>query len=146
MIRISVVVRGLEEAEKRLSRERLVKAMDEFLDMSASVVCNEARRLAPVRTGRLAASIQKIKVGDLHYVVGSPLDYALYQEVGTRPHVIYPRSARALRFEVDGIVVFARYVNHPGFPGRRYFAQALEYYASIWPSLAKQAFERVMRG
>jgi hypothetical protein len=30
MIRISVVARGLEEAEKRLSRERLVKAIFQF--------------------------------------------------------------------------------------------------------------------
>jgi len=32
---------------------------------------------------------------------------------GTRPHMIYPHG-KALRFEVGGKVVFAKYVRHPG--------------------------------
>ncbi len=40
--------------------------------------------------------------------------YALPIEEGSRPHVIRPRKAKALRFVVKGKVVFARKVNHPG--------------------------------
>ena len=36
---------------------------------------------------------------------------------GTRPHVIMPRKAKALRFTVGGEVVFATKVNHPGTTG-----------------------------
>lgn len=32
----------------------------------------------------------------------------------TRPHIILPRNARALVFEVAGHTVFTRRVNHPG--------------------------------
>lgn len=33
---------------------------------------------------------------------------------GTRPHIIRPRRAKALRFEVDGQVVCLKIVRHPG--------------------------------
>lgn len=33
---------------------------------------------------------------------------------GTRPHLIRPRRAGVLRFEVDGRVVFSAYARHPG--------------------------------
>uniref|UniRef100_UPI002F914EF7 hypothetical protein n=1 Tax=Streptomyces longwoodensis TaxID=68231 RepID=UPI002F914EF7 len=35
---------------------------------------------------------------------------------GTRPHLIRPRRAKALRFEVGGEVVFTRLVRHPRHP------------------------------
>ena len=75
-----------------------------------------ARRNVPVRTGVLRSSIEKGGVGDFLYVsMGNPRAYyAPYVEYGTRPHMIYPRRARALRFEVKGKTVFARYVRHPG--------------------------------
>lgn len=41
-------------------------------------------------------------------------DYAEFVSAGTRPHVIRPRNARALRFNVGGVTVFATRVNHPG--------------------------------
>jgi hypothetical protein len=144
-IKIEVQAKGLDKLASMLSVEKMHKAMDIFLDESAEVVRAEVRAFAPMRTGRLIESIQKIKLGEMHYAVGSPLDYALYQEVGTRPHMIYPRSAKALRFEIGGIEVFARYVRHPGFPGRRYFAKALAYYSIIWRDLAKRVISMVMR-
>jgi hypothetical protein len=58
--------------------------------------------------------------------------------------VIFPRLARALRFEVGGVEVFARYVRHPGFPGRHYFAKAMAYYLTIWRDLARRAMKMVI--
>lgn len=37
-----------------------------------------------------------------------------YYEFGTRPHIIRARNAHALRFMMDGQLVFAKYVHHPG--------------------------------
>lgn len=44
---------------------------------------------------------------------------------GTRPHLIRPRYARALRFEVEGRVVFAQLVRHPGTRADNWLAQSL---------------------
>jgi hypothetical protein len=45
---------------------------------------------------------------------GTVKDLWRWLNLGTKPHRIYPRFKRALRFVVDSVVVFARYVNHPG--------------------------------
>jgi hypothetical protein len=44
---------------------------------------------------------------------------------GTRPHLIRPRRARALRFEVEGQQVFAQLVRHPGTRADNFMEQAL---------------------
>lgn len=40
-------------------------------------------------------------------------------EYPTRAHVIEPRNARVLRFTINGRVVYARRVHHPGTKGRQ---------------------------
>jgi hypothetical protein len=44
---------------------------------------------------------------------------------GTRPHLIRPRRARALRFTVGGDVVFAKLVRHPGTRANNFMSRAL---------------------
>jgi hypothetical protein len=44
---------------------------------------------------------------------------------GTRPHLIRPRRAKALRFEVGGDVVFTKLVRHPGTQPNNFLARAL---------------------
>jgi HK97 gp10 family phage protein len=99
--------------EDVISREKLSK----FLEESAKMVFDEVKNHAPVKTGRLRESISLIKVSDLHYVVGSPLEYAVFVERGTRPHIIRPKRARALRFVVGGETVFAARVVQPSRGG-----------------------------
>lgn len=45
---------------------------------------------------------------------GGVAGYALYHHEGTRPHIIRPKRARALRFTAQGHTVFANVVHHPG--------------------------------
>ncbi|RLI10267.1 hypothetical protein DRO33_05750 [Candidatus Bathyarchaeota archaeon] len=79
-------------------------------------IYEKARKNVPVRTGLLRSSIEKGGLGNYLYVSmgNARAYYAPYVEYGTGPHMIYPRRARALRFEVRGKVVFAKYVRHPG--------------------------------
>lgn len=50
--------------------------------------------------------------------------YAVFHHEGTRPHVIRPVRAKALRFTVGRVVVFAKKVNHPGTRPNRFLADA----------------------
>lgn len=44
---------------------------------------------------------------------------------GTRPHIIRPRRAKALRFKVGPRTVFAAHVRHPGTAANNFLARAL---------------------
>ncbi|WP_448497847.1 hypothetical protein [Mycobacterium syngnathidarum] len=90
---------------------------------------NQARADVPVRTGNLGRTIGE---GPIHFtgprtVAGSvhaKADYALYVHEGSRPHLIRPRKAQALRFQIGGRTVFARLVRHPGTKARPFLRNA----------------------
>lgn len=84
-----------------------------------------------VVTGHLRRSIFGGLVRDLHGQIdaglheqGANVHYADAVESGTRPHVIVPRTKRALAFKVGGVTVIRRRVNHPGTRGLHMFANA----------------------
>ena len=97
-------------------------------------VVNRARILCPVDTGRLRASIQadQPRLFSLRPSVRvfSNLSYAEMVHDGTRPHVIRPRRAKALRFRSGGRIVFATVVHHPGTRARPFLDQALRQVAA----------------
>lgn len=71
--------------------------------------------LGRVNTGRLRNSIQVRRANTANplsaaYAIGSPLEYAKYQEFGTRPHG--PRSAPFMVFRIRGRgkLIFAKWV------------------------------------
>lgn len=70
-----------------------------------------------VQTGRYRAGFQKrskFTARGPGWQVFNPVSYATYLEEGTRPHVIRPKRAKAIRFKVAGRTVFAQIVHHPG--------------------------------
>jgi hypothetical protein len=95
MIGYTVEIKGLEEAVKAFSnsdhifQQELTKAMDQ----SVKSVLGSAKKAAPVGvSGEMRASLEtEVKpIGsyDVEGAVGSPLPYAIYVEMGTKPH--YP--------------------------------------------------------
>lgn len=64
------------------------------------------------------------RVGPASFELGFAAEHSSFPDTGTRPHVIRPRRKKVLRFVVDGRVVFARRVNHPGTTGDRGFTDA----------------------
>lgn len=120
-------------ARIRLDRAELNRTMQnasrrELREASRQVV-NRAKVLAPVRTGRLRSSIraEPPRFFSLRgsVTVGSDLEYAAFVNDGTRPHVIRPRRAQVLRFQIGGRTVFAKVVNHPGTKARPFLDRAL---------------------
>lgn len=75
-----------------------------------------AAQSVPKHYGHLSQSIGSMfYAGHNPYVlVGSSLDYAYFVHEGTKPHIITPNSGRMLRFKIQGKVVYARAVRHPG--------------------------------
>ena len=121
-------------ARVRLDRADLRRAirgasMSELRQVGPRVV-NRAKILAPVDTGRLRAAIGPPKYSRTwtlrpRVTIEVNVDYASFVHDGTRPHVIRPRNARALRFMVGGQVVYARVVHHPGTRARPFLDRAV---------------------
>lgn len=89
----------------------------------------QARQDVPVRTGNLGRQIGEGPISMIgpktaHGSVHDNADYALYVHEGTRPHVIRPKNAQALRFNVGGREVFAKRVDHPGTKARPFLRNA----------------------
>lgn len=88
---INVEIRGLEEAQRKaeqLVTDMFGEPMLEAMRDSTLYVQRDAKRLAPVDTGRLRASITPSirQENGILGVVGSNVKYAPYMELGTKPH------------------------------------------------------------
>ena len=98
-------------------------------DAASRQVLARAKVLAPVDTGRLRASlrVQRRSFFGLRqrWTVGSDVDYAPMVNDGTKPHIIRPKRAKALRFKVGGKTVYAMVVHPPGTRARPFLDRAL---------------------
>ena len=101
------------KSDYRSVTEALESGLEGLLRRFADRVVEAARSKALKRSGYLASQISSVVEKD-SAAIYAKAPYSAYVEFGTRPHLILPKRARALRFEVDGEVVFARRVHHPG--------------------------------
>lgn len=100
-------------------------AGDTLMVRLAHSVRDWALSTSPVRTGRLADSHRVTRWGRGGYRVDARTTYALYVIKGTKPHKIYPRNKKALRWVSRGEVRFAAWVQHPGTRANPYLQEAL---------------------
>lgn len=87
-----------------------------------------AMRQAGKKTGKLAGSMRSNVSVDFRGIkveVGSNVKHALMHHNGTRPHIIVPKRARALRFMQRGRIRYAQRVLHPGTRANRYLTDNL---------------------
>jgi hypothetical protein len=123
----------------RAAEERLLGTVTgpvgSVLRRAGEQVQQEAKRLCPVSPagsgdnppGHLRSSIALSMgkdAGGLHADIGTDVEYALYVETGTRPHVIESHGDYPLRSKSTG-QVFGRRVNHPGTTAQPYLRPAL---------------------
>lgn len=88
----------------------------------------EARRRAPGSMGQgnnITVQIRRGPGGDFQGVINSRHPATLYVIGGTRPHVIRPVRARALKFTVGSRTVYAKVVMHPGTQPNNFLRDAL---------------------
>lgn len=88
---------------------------------SAKIVQAITLRTAQIATttapGSMKQKIRPIFKGSIANPMGIVMvDHpaAHYVMNGTKPHMIYPVKAKALRFKIGSTVVYAKSVNHPG--------------------------------
>lgn len=65
--------------------------------------------------------------------------YGQFVRGGTRPHKIRAVRAKALRFEIGGMIVFAKEVNHPGTKPNPYHVRALRRVQGQIQAIVKRA-------
>ena len=97
--------------------------MMEQLGLSA---IREQKLLVPRKTGNLGRSIGLGSITSTSVITQAGANYAVFVELGTRPHDIVPKRAKALRWAAGGTarlsgaprsggpVQFAKRVHHPG--------------------------------
>jgi hypothetical protein len=95
--------------------------LDAKLDLAADITVGEIVTRTPVKTGFLKGNTRWKKIGRLVRRVFNNTEYAADVEFGTRPHVIYPKEKKALKFKKDSKEVFATKVKHPGTPAQPFF-------------------------
>lgn len=86
-----------------------------------------AREEAPEKTGAFKKSIRfrTFQTGEtLGFTVTSKQPLGTFIVKGTKPHIILPRRAKALRFVIGDRVIFAKMVRHPGTKPNRFHGRA----------------------
>lgn len=97
----------------------------------ANRVLRGSRRMVGVDSGRLRQSLRtQVIPGPVPQImIGSTVGYALLHHEGTRRHIIRPHLRQRLRFKVNGRIVYATQVVHPGTRPNPYLTVPLERYA-----------------
>ena len=119
-IEFGMNVEGIEELQRALDKlpGLMHTAVERALDRVGADIHNDARRMCPVRIGRLRDSIYH-KVEDWVLTVGAKAPYAVYVELGTRYtepryflieafHLNFPKLHQVLEWAVDAAIKAAR--------------------------------------
>ena len=110
-----------------IKRIGLAEAQREATDMCRRVL-NRGNVLTPVDTGNLRGHNQMRVQRQGLMAIGEVFNEAEYAKAvhdGTKAYTIRPKHKKALRFEINGEVVFATRVNMPARRGRPWLERAL---------------------
>lgn len=110
----------------------------------------KAKQLAPVKFGRLRSAIVA-KVKGLTGTISVNVDYAGAVEFGTKPHIIKPKTKKALAFKPGGGFRFwdesgrvvLKSVKHPGTKAQPYLVPAMKSQVKPLTNAIKKILEDV---
>ena len=134
---IKMELEGFDEVQKMF--EKLGTTGDKYfqdaLTQTADIGASAMKLSCPVKTSRLRSSIHhetpntkgssdykfRLVLTGLSAAFGTNVTYAEDVNYGTKPHIIEPVNAKALRFVINNNIVFAKRVRHPGTRGAGFF-------------------------
>lgn len=116
-----MALQGARQLRRRLKAIKTVfkPVGKRWADETASL----AKRYVPKRTGKTAASIRRKNASQKKATVQAVYTAQILSK-GSKPHVIRPRKARAMKFNAGGRVVFTKKVNHRGHKGNDFARRA----------------------
>ena len=124
---MSAEIKGVPQLRARI---KALTPSPDLMRKLALASIREQKILVPRKTGNLGRSIRLGAVTPTRAETVATANYAAYVERGTRPHVIVPKRAKALRWaaggnarlsgrpRTGGQVRFAKRVRHPGTKAR----------------------------
>jgi HK97 gp10 family phage protein len=116
---IKIVYNNLPKLAKRFPEAVSAIVRKTALDVEAN-----AKAIVPVDTGTLKNSIQMEMTSPTSAIVSAHAEYAEAVEYGTRPHVIRPKSKKALYWPGASHPVMM--VSHPGSRAKPFMRPAAE--------------------
>jgi hypothetical protein len=138
---ITIEAKGLDSLTARLNvlpdkfRGRLFSVLlvesDKMVSYIKQYLLNG--QLLNVQSGKLRDSIFQENIQNdangvrFKVASGGNLPYARPQNDGIGPYIIQAVNAKALAFEVAGVMVFAKYVHHPGLKAKHYMETGLQH-------------------
>lgn len=124
-IRIDVEVdkTAVDAAVRRVAETLEPPVLTDAVADGADVFVDAVKDTAPVRSGALRDSVDKSQSGPAEFLIGPDTDVIPYAVIQNYGGDIYPVRAKALRFEIDGKVIFAQHVH---LPGSHYMERAFE--------------------
>ena len=129
----------------RSAARRADDAIDRGVKRTVDAVYADSQIHVPVKTGELRDSGTVRRIGPGEYEIRYTADHAIPVEKGSDPHVITPRDAEALRFEVNGQVVYAAKVKHPGTSGVHFLGRAVDKHRDDLGKNIRYEFRRDLR-
>jgi len=154
MTAVTVEIEGFERISSALGQNRtlVLGALNRALRRTGSHMVPALKSRTPVRTGKLRASTRfqvKGTAEDMRMEVRQGartpggVIYRPFVTEGTRPHEIKPVNAKALRFVIGGVVVFAKSVKHPGTKANPYHRRTLREEQPEIRRIAKEEADRL---
>lgn len=115
-----------------------MSGIDQEAEIIAVLLQSAFREACPKNSRKLAKSIKVIaKPGGVLEVWMDEI--WKYIEFGTNPHIIQPANKKALAFEIDGEMIFAKKVDHPGTRPNPFIRNVLN---TQLPRIIKQVMNR----
>jgi len=121
---------------------KVKRALQKTHDLTAQELWGNLMEFSPQDHGRLAGSWVLQRKGKMESTIGTKVKYALVQNDGSDPYMIYPRQAKSLRFSVAGGFIFAKAVLHPGIQGTHYIEGSIAAAESRIPQFVQMALDQ----